>query len=389
MLKLNKLFLNDGHSESFDEKLPPSAEHRRVLVEAKNAIRDRLRERIRAASTTVLGMTHMVSPRFRTQGSWAYRTCIQPSHQQEMDWDFGVYLPVAVWADNGPPAPMARLYFELVEKALQQLCKERGWSLIGDKATCVRVKIAAWAHIDVPLYAASEEQFLQVAEKALASAQNSTSFREAAVLSESAEAGEMPEAFWEQMEGIYLACRSGEWRSSDPEAVALWFNDRVVDHGEQLRRVCRYVKAWRDHQWPNGDGPSSVALMIAVTQTFQFKPRRDDLALEHAAFTLVHALASNLHESGIDGGAEDFNRLNASQRSAASVMASTLVTRLKEARSHSYAMRQGAVDVVRELLGPRIPNDVSLIDTDDGADIVRYTPAAAVFAPTVQATKAG
>lgn len=74
---------------------------------------------------------------------------------------------------------------------------------------------------------------------------------------------------------------------------------------------------------------------------------------------------------------------------AASVLARNLVTRLNGARNYSYAMRQGAVDTVRQLLGPRIPNDVSLIDTDDGADIVRYTPAAAVFAPTVQATKAG
>lgn len=389
MIKLHKLFLNDGHSSSLDVKIPPTAEQRQVLVDAKNAIRDTLRDKIRAASIEVLGMPRMVSPRFRTQGSWAYRTCIQPSHQQEMDWDFGVYLPVAVWIENGPPKPMAKLYFDLVERALEDLCRQRGWRLVSGKSTCVRVKVADWAHIDVPLYAASETEFEKVAEKALATAQNSTSFRESGVLSESASFGEMPEAFWEQIEGIHLACRNGEWRLSDPEAVAIWFNDRVADHGEQLRRVCRYAKAWRDFQWPKGDGPSSVALMIAIAQSFDAKTRRDDLAIEHAAHSLAAALAADIREPGIDDGKEDFNRLDGTQRKIASAMAKSLATQLANARSHSYAMRSFAIDIVRTQLGPRVSTDPDLIDTDDGADAVRLTSALSVVAPRVEATKAG
>ena len=391
MLKLHKLFLNDGHAESFDEKIPPSDAQRQVLIAAKNAIRDRLRDRIRAASTTVLGMTHAVSPRFRTQGSWAYKTCVQPAHRppQEMDWDFGVYLPVAVWADNGPPAPMAKLYFELVEKALLDLCAEQGWALIRDKPTCVRVKIAAWAHIDVPLYAASETEFQQVVEKAIASFSTSAGIRESAALEENAALGEMPEAFWERMQGIYLALRDGTWRESNPEAVATWFNDRVEEHGPQLRRICRYAKAWRDFQWPHGDGPSSVALMIAIAQDFQAKPRRDDLALEHAARSLARALAGDLREPGIDGGDEDFNRLNPAERRAAAALASELATKLHVIRGFSIGLRQDAINTVIQQLGPRIANDVSFLEPDDGADAVRTTPALPVPPPKVDATKAG
>lgn len=393
MLKLHKLFLNDGHTESFDEKIPPNETQRRTLVAAKNAIRDRLRDRIRAASTTVLGMAHAVSPRFRTQGSWAYKTCVQAAHRppQEMDWDFGVYLPVAVWADNGPPAPMAKLYFELVEKALLDLCDEQGWTLIRDKPRCVRVKIAAWAHIDVPLYAASETEFRQVVEKGVATANFSTSasIRESAALEENADFGEMPEAFWERMEGIYLALRNGTWKESDPEAVALWFNDRVEEHGPQLRRICRYLKAWRDFLWPNGDGPSSVALMIAIAQDFQAKPRRDDLALEHAARSLARALAGDLREPAIDGSAEDFNRLKPEARRAAAARANELATKLQAIRGYSFGLRQDAINTVIQLLGPRIPNDLSFVETDDGADVVRSTPALAVPPPKVNATKAG
>ncbi len=57
----------------------------------------------------------------------------------------------------------------------------------------------------------------------------------------------MPEDFWAEMEDIHLAMRNGEWKKSDPEQVSKWFNDRVTEHGDQLRRVCRYLKAWRDY----------------------------------------------------------------------------------------------------------------------------------------------
>lgn len=393
MLNLHKLFLNSGSPDSFDEVIEPTAVQRATLIEAKKKIRDRLRASLGTATTTVLGMDHMVKPRFRTQGSWSYKTCVQGAHvpPQEMDWDFGVYLPVTVWTDLGPPALMAKRYFDLVETALDGLCTEEGWKLDRDKTTCVRVRIASWAHIDVPLYAAPETQFDLIMEKAMAATARHRWLRESAALDEDAGLDEMPEAFWEDMDCIHLATRSGEWRPSDPEAVSRWFNDRIDElgeHGEQLRRVCRYLKAWRDYQWQEG-GPSSVLLMVIVARAFQPAPRRDDLALERAAAVLAEGLASDVREHSIDNGEEDFNRLNPEERKNASIQADHLARQLRVSRHLGPGLLQTALDNVLALLGSRIADQLSLIVPDDGGDVVVRTPAAVVAPPVVGATTAG
>ena len=392
MLNLHKLFLNAGDPDSFDEVIEPTAWQRVVLVEAKNHIREHLRKRIGAATTAKFGMTHVVRPRFRTQGSWTYRTCVQRAHlpPQDMDWDFGVYLPVSV-LDDGRPALMAKQYFDLVEAALLELCETHGWTLDRSTDNCVRVRIARWAHIDVPLYAAPESEFELIMEKALASVPKQRSLRASAALDEAADLDELPDSFWEDMDCIHLATRNGEWRPSDPEAVARWFNDRLDElgeHGHQLRRVCRYLKAWRDYQWLTG-GPSSVLLMVIVARAFQPVPRRDDLALENAATLLARELNGDVREREIDDGEEDFNRLDRAQRHDAATRADHLARQLRVSRQLGPGLVQTAVDNVRELLGPRIPVRRELIVPDNGADAVVRTPASVATPAVVGATTSG
>ncbi|MBL8298230.1 MAG: hypothetical protein JNN30_07790 [Rhodanobacteraceae bacterium] len=391
MLKLHKLFLNDKNSESFDEVIAPSSVQRKVLVDAKNDIRDHLRRTIRAASVAILEMDRTIEPRFRTQGSWAYRTCVQPAHlpPQEIDWDFGVYLPVTVWNEQGPPIAMAKKYFDLVESALAGLCKGKKWTLDRSKSSCVRVRIASWAHIDIPLYAAPEEEFLQIAEKALAVATASGRFRESVYLGESKDEGELTEGAWDFLDDIHMATRSGVWVKSDPEDVSLWFTARVEQHGEQLRRVCRYLKAWRDYHWRDGGGPTSVSIMIAVAQSFTPAPRRDDIALEHGATILSKALRGDIREYGIDECKDDFNRLDAAQRVTAAELAKELANRLHMARQYGVHLIPDALRIVKAQFGPRISDDISFIELDSGAETVRQTPATAVVPPLVGATQAG
>ena len=124
-----------------------------------------------------------------------------------MDWDFGVYLPVSVWEDNGPPRAMAKLYFQLVESLLRDLCKEKGWQLYSGKDTCIRVQMAAWAHIDIPLYAAPEDQFVQIVEKGALSGIVVDSAREALV--ENFADADRPQQQWEHMVDIMMATRAG------------------------------------------------------------------------------------------------------------------------------------------------------------------------------------
>jgi len=389
MLKLHKLFLNAGHALSFDEIIEPTETQWDTLVEAKNAIRDHLRASLRAASTELLGMDVKVGPRFRSQGSCVYRTLIQPAHpKQEMDWDFGVYLPVEIM--DARPKTAAKTYFDIVEAALDQLCKKRGWSLDRSKKSCVRVRIASWAHIDVPLYAVPASEFHTIQERALATAQLYSGTRDSVRLSESVDFAEMPEPFWQMIEGVHLATRAGEWLKTDPEEVARWYNDRVEQHGPQLRRVCRYVKGWRDYYWPNCDGPSSVSLMILVARNFVPRLRRDDLALEDAARAIYEGIGQNLYEPGIDGGETDFNRLDATQRKVAKAQAKDLLDQLSNSRHYaSLNLARDAIRNVRSQFGPRIADDTSFIELDDSVDQVRRSSAAAVAPPLVGSNQSG
>lgn len=389
MLKLNRLLFATAE-EVFIDSIEPTMAQRQVLFNAKNDIRDHLRPRIREATIRVLGMDKAVTPRFRTQGSWSYKTCVQPAWNppQEMDWDFGVYLPVSVWVDGGPPHAMARLYFKLVEGLLQDLCNDKGWRLYSGKDTCIRVQINAWAHIDIPLYAAPEAQFAQIVEKGTFVAARTMDTREALVANFAEEDFTLQQ--WEDMVDVMMATRAGEWKQSDPEEVSRWFIDRIEEHTEQLRRVCRYLKAWRDLHWKAGDGPTSVCIMIAVAQTFEAQRGRDDLALEKSARALAIALRGNVHEPAIAEGKEDFNkRLDADGRHKASARAATLASQLQPARLKASHLAGDAIDILRGQLGGRVPYRTDLVEPDSGEDAVRVVGADRVSRPVVKSTSAG
>lgn len=390
MLKLNKLLFYTVADDVFSNNIAPTDDQRATLAQAKNDIRDHLRPGIARATVALLGMARQVEPRFRTQGSWAYKACIQPYMMppQEMDWDFGVYLPVDVWEENGPPHVMAKAYFQLVESLLEGLCREKGWKLVDGKDTCIRVQVAAWGHIDVPLYAAPAKQFALIQDRVLAKSAQGVSVRDSEALFESAEAGEFTEQLWEELDDIMMACRSGVWVKSDPEKVARWFNDAVLLHTEQLRRVCCYVKAWRDKEWERG-GPSSVCLMLGIAQGFATKTGRDDIALEQAFRTLATALKGPIREPIIDDGAEDFNRLDPQQRQDAAARALLAADNIQRARMRDEYDKNLAIGILREVLGDRVPFYPHLVEVDSVAVEVTSTPARQVAPPVIYSTTAG
>lgn len=389
MIKLNKLFLYTGEPDPLDAAIEPTSPQKAFLTQCKNDIRDHLSERIRQASKTTLGMDKMVSPRFRTQGSWSYGTCLQPAFlpPQEMDWDFGIYLPIAVW-ENHAPRVAARVYFNLVEILLKDLCEEKGWELAQGtdrKDTCIRIIVSDWAHIDLPLYAAPEAQFSLIRERVVA--MNKAEHR--TLDSIALEEAEVQFA-WRDLTDIVMATRSGEWKKSDPGAVTRWFEDAMERIGEeQLRRVCRYLKAWRDYAWRDGGGPSSILLMIVATQGYEARARRDDLALEHVAEHLSRALMSAVREPGIDDGEEDFNRLDEEDRKIASQRARELQSTIRRARNRSMNERYSAVQDLRAQFGERIPLRMEWIEPDGYAEAIRSTPAVVVPVPRVETTRAG
>jgi len=129
--------------------------------------------------------------------------------------------------------------------------------------------------------------------------------------------------------------------------------------------------------------------MIAATQGFVQKLRRDDLALEHVAGHLISALAGDIRESGIDDGNEDFNRLSAMERSRASARAVELRDAIRAARNRTVNEKSKAIEGLRSQFGDRIPYRLDWVEIDGQAEDVRSTPAIIVPSPRVDSTKAG
>lgn len=384
MLNLQRLFYSSTYPDAYHDLILPTDTQREHLTEAKNKIRDHLREGIERASTVLLEQPRKISPRFRTQGSWSYNTCNQPAHMppQEMDWDLGLYLPISVW-EGSQPKIAAAVYYKLLEDLLKSLCKTEGWTLC-PKDTCIRLLVGQSCHIDVPPYAAPEAQFASIQERVLAKAlaTNDSRFQEAIAF------GEMPDVDWDSLREIVLATRNGEWWPSNSGAVSDWFRHQVAEHGDQLRRICRYLKGWRDFQWVEG-GPSSLSLMICTCQSFQRMHGRDDLALLEVTAALSDKLAAEIHEEIIDGGREDFNRLTPQERTTAAAKARALHATLMRGLEANRWEKVDVLNALRVQFGPRVPFEPDWIIEDTPQNVVRAAPAVIVPQPEVRRSKSG
>lgn len=212
-----------------------------------------------------------LNPRFWTQGSFQYDTLNNPyfTPPQEMDIDDGTYLPMAIFEDR--PVIGHQLLLMLVDSSLRSLEAENsGWKFEAQDK-CARLKIPELnTHIDVPMYAIPEEQFRQK-EAALAKAVNAT--MDSAIAS--MESHVVKRSDYSLDEGcVNLAVRNGDqkWIKSDPKIVEDWFKECCIRIGPHLRDICRFMKSWRDVQWENGGGPSSISLMAATVSILDQAP---------------------------------------------------------------------------------------------------------------------
>jgi len=197
-------------------KLMPSKSD--FLKKGGNAIRDRIRNDFKSMGKSV--------PKFRTQGSYAMSTIVNPI-DGEYDIDDGVYLQDLDPNKSEWPTP------DTVHKWIYDAVKKHTKEEPIDKRTCIRVCYSGQYHIDLPIYAIYNS-FPYLAEK-----------------------GERG------------------WHVSDPRALTNWFKDQVKNEGEQLRRLVRYLKAWADNQSRLGKLPSGLILTILVVNNYE-KSDRDD-----------------------------------------------------------------------------------------------------------------
>ncbi|MDP8175231.1 CBASS cGAMP synthase [Phocoenobacter skyensis] len=369
--------MNNIHSvftsrkEGFKYKILPSQNDFNVLNEAKKSVRSYLKTHIKEYLES--HQIPHISPKFRVQGSWAYGTCNAPAKLgQEMDVDYGVYLPVRAFDgfDVDTQSEQARTYFEAIESMLEELCKENGWKLDTSKSSCIRLKIQDNAHMDIPLYAVPDSMFDSFQEK-----------NEIALTTESARFDSIHEskdwfvldedfiAFSEEslqdmdIQTIHMARRDGSWQSSDCEIIRQWFSTRLEKEpngGQQLRSICRYLKAWRDWVFDENGAPSSILLMIIACQYYEYKQGRDDLALLNILENLSQSLNNNVYENIKEHENEDFNRMSPNEREIAKIYADNLY------KNFIYCLKNSNKDSILTSLtkqwGERIPRTHDLIE---------------------------
>lgn len=196
--------------------------------------RDALRDSIRG----YFDKHDMVRPKFCWQGSFAMKTIVNPI-DDDYDIDDGIYLQ---GYENEPQSEWVSVttVHNWVFNAVDDQTKEDSI----DKNTCVRVIYSAGYHVDLPIYIISNNI-------------------------------------------AYLAHKSNGWLQSDPKAFRDWFIDRLLVNGEQLRRVVRFLKAWKDF---NGISLKGVEITILAVQNFSPYANRDDKALRDTVSAIINSL---------------------------------------------------------------------------------------------------
>jgi hypothetical protein len=216
----------------------------------------------------------IVEPRFMSQGSGVYKTRNKPCYKppQQIDHDLGCYLPLSIARGISEiPTIASYVFFAIVDDLLEELVNKERWIGIDTtKKTCSRVIVNNEVHIDVPLYAIPDIEFITIRERI----DKSLAYENFAMI----ESKRI--AYWRDIDikKVLLAHRDQNWKESDPRKLNIYFK-KVFEHkGEQLRRICRYLKAWRDYQWKEG-GPTSIYLMIFANSLFDAEISRDDIAM--------------------------------------------------------------------------------------------------------------
>lgn len=391
LARAQALFRGLRVTASYHQAIQVEDEAKQLLKDARRDVRNA----IRAAGTRIqltdsyweptfahkaASSRPIVAPKFFTQGSFAYDMLVQPCHEnQQLDLDDGLYV-IVDYLQDGRPALVAKMLFQMVEEALAPLCAERGWTLRTDKQTCVRVELSADAHIDIPIYSAPRE----VAEsRALANV-----FAAADVTKRANK-----EYIVLPSDRIMLAHRNGTWQQSDPLKLHRWVEGCVERYGEDYRRACRYFKGWRDFTWTKS-GLSSITIMVAVAEALEQLWRQntadgDDRLVYEVAQLMPDILRGDLHNPSLPDKQIVLNDWDDDYRNVVVNAAQDFANKMESALKQS-ADQTLVVKALRGALGDRLPYrpDVVEILPPATAEVIATKPAT-VASPIVTKSTSG
>lgn len=368
MFNLHPLFAGGLSSTGFRQAIALTPDDRKKLRDARDLIRAELRIGLPALIKQAYPeMMKIPTPKFYTQGSWAYDTIIRPAWlpPQQADMDDGVYLPLSFMRGT-TPSIASTFFFTAVETVLKPLCTKHGWTInpTGKKPTCTRIEIDSGKHIDLPLYAIPDKEFDTLIE-----AVNKLSFAEG-------RAALRADDLWTSLptDALLLAHREEGWKPSDPRPLKEWLNRQVTLKTNQLRYIMQYVKAWRDWQWKNGSSPTSILLMAAIDEAFDEPESRDDVALLKVTEKLPDILSGDVKNPVA-------RQECLSDKLDSNGIRNEVVTRARQLHS---SLKQAimvcgypaeACSTLQGVFGTRFPIDAAAVEKIKPAAIVMATPA--------------
>lgn len=222
--------LNNKFS-TFNEKISLTTTKKTNLKRGRDALRDKIKSDFKDKERGI--------PKFCGQGSYMMKTVVNPLGDNEYDIDDGVYLQG--YSDKSESEwPSTTSVHNWIKNAVDGHTNTPP----KDKNTCVRVIYANDYHIDLPAYIIKDEI-------------------------------------------AYLANKKDGWVESDPKAFTDWFVGKVKDEGEQLRRVVKYLKAWKDF---NNIDLKGIAATVLVGQNFYCSDNRDDKSLLGTIVNIIDTL---------------------------------------------------------------------------------------------------
>jgi hypothetical protein len=392
MFDISSLFYKRFCNDRFIDEISILPAQDEMLRAARKLVRQSIRSAFNDARTylknsgeiqdTDIELVSKIKPKFMTQGSFAYKTLNAPCYlSQEIDLDDGVYLPMSIIESK--PQANKDWFFAIVDGALEKLANSNnGWKVTKKKDTCARLILPNQAHIDVPLYAIPDERHAHMTE-AMAILKAEGRQLSDAIYGEDLVAAKR---YWLDQNEVFLATRNNGWKKSDPLLIANWFRQEAAIK-KRLRRICRFLKAWRDYTWESG-GPSSLTLMVCAAEAYP----DDDLGREdHVLLTIAKALVQRLGGEVCNPAVKDREVLyprdninTAEVVMAAQALADTIGTSISGANSKGQVIQK-----LTGRFGNRMPCNAEWIEVITGPGLVRATPAVAIKPEPIPNARSG
>ena len=290
-------------------------------------------------------------PKFQRQGSYVYHTTNKPAHTppQQMDLDDGCYFPITLI--EGKPEQEPDILFNLIERAILPLCQEYGWEY-QLKNACVRVEIHPTMHIDIPIYAIPDDEFSYIVEAMDKAMNRAASFAEPQLVDK---------------DKVNMAHRKEGWKVSDPQVVKQWVLDYQNEYKDQITRIWRLMKAWRDyHKSPL----SSIYLMACVADIYDNYSdeieNRIDLAFSFVVSKMPLTLSKFMPSPGDEKEKALSQRIDEQDPMARNVAKGQFLAFDRDLKTVNLSdNKQICRDMLARYFGERLSNDLDLVSIPD------------------------